>query len=112
MGLSDINIKVLVKTIEKMPDEFFTKNVSSHPDMIKAHPELFNHSHYHSFVGKAIKKLSNQHSKWEIIEIRKKTSKGSLWRKKSFQLSGTNEIKIKSYNKLTRYLKQKVINSG
>jgi hypothetical protein len=54
MGYRDIDLRVLRKTIAKVTDPFFTKDVSEHPDMLRAHPEIAQHSHYHSFVGRCI----------------------------------------------------------
>ncbi len=46
--------------------------------MLVAHPELVSHSHYHAFVGGA---LSDNHILLNIVEVQKKTSRGSRWQK-------------------------------
>ncbi len=92
MGPSDIRINVLLKTIEKMPDSFFTKDVSTHPDMLNEHIELVKHSHYHSFVGKALKIISDKQLYGILTEIQKGTKKGSLWQKSSLQYKLVSEI--------------------
>lgn len=92
-----INYDVLLNTIGKMPDQFYTKDVSNHPDMVNAHTHLIKHSHYHAFVGKSIKRCSIKNGKPILNELKKHTSKGSLWNKfpeiKSIQIldeGGTN----------------------
>lgn len=79
MGQFGINYDVLLNTIGKLPDQFYTKDVSNHPDMVNAHPHLIKHSHYHSFVGKSIKRFSVKNGKPILNELKKHTSKGSLW---------------------------------
>lgn len=37
--------------LRQLDPTFYTKDLSNHPAMLAAHPELVDHSHYHSFVG-------------------------------------------------------------
>ncbi len=58
--------------------QFATKDISEDERMLVAHPELVSHSHYHAFVGGA---LSDNHILLNIVEVQKKTSRGSRWQK-------------------------------
>ncbi len=78
MGPKDVIFQLLDATVEKMPQRFFTRDVSEHPDMVAAHPVLSKHSHYHAFVGR---RLSMEYRGRALVEIKKKTSRGSLWEK-------------------------------
>ncbi len=80
MGPKDINLGVLVATLAKMPDQFYTKELSNHSDMLAAHLTLTNHSHYHGFVGKRLAKEFDGRT----LQRARSTShprKGMLWKK-------------------------------
>lgn len=74
-----IKLSVLTKVVDGQSRIFVTKDVSDDKRMQHAHPNLINHSHYHSFVGRA---LSEYHQTLGIVEIKKKTKRGSRWEKK------------------------------
>ena len=57
---------------------FVTKDVSEDERMLLAHPELVSNIQYHGFVGRA---LSDNRTVLGIAEVRKRTSRGSLWEK-------------------------------
>lgn len=90
---NSINKDLILKVINKMTDTFYTKDISSHQLMINGHPELFKHTHYHSFIGRYLKNnLKDSNGKNLLIELRTKTIKGSLWQKaKTFQKENTNQ---------------------
>ena len=69
---------VLKQVVDDARSQFATKDISEDERMLAAHPELVNHSHYHAFVGGA---LSDHHVMLKIVEVQKKTSRGSRWRK-------------------------------
>jgi|GEM_PF-840234 len=79
MGYKDVNRKVLLEVIGQMPESFATKDVSEHSLMLRAHPELINHSQYHAFVGKALKNLTEGNGRNVLRELRAGTSRGSVW---------------------------------
>ena len=78
MGRSDIKVRVLREVIADLGNEFSTKDVSEDQRMIKAHPFDVRHSHYHAFVGGAI---SDNRGVLNVKEVRKRTKRGSIWRK-------------------------------
>jgi len=65
--------------VEKMPERFFTKDVSERADMKAAHPVVVGHRSYHAFVGSALKRLIDDHGELVLDELRKGTRKGSEW---------------------------------
>ena len=73
-----IELDVLTKVVADQSRVFVTKDVSEDERMQQAHPDLINRSHYHSFVGRA---LSEHHDTLGIVEIKKKTKRGSRWEK-------------------------------
>jgi hypothetical protein len=80
MGPKDVNLRVLLATLAKMPDQFYTKELSNHADMLAAHPALTEHSHYHGFVGKRLA----QEFDGRTLQRARSTShprKGMLWKK-------------------------------
>lgn len=99
MSISQLNTGIILNIISNLPDRFHTKDVSSHPDAINNHSELFKHRNYHSFVGKFLKKLKDQNGYPVLIELEKNTSKGSLWLKAAPDSNG--EEKVLSNNKLS-----------
>ena len=78
MGRSDNKVRVLRGVIADLGNEFSTKDVSEDQRMIKAHPFDVRHSHYHAFVGGAI---SDNRGVLNVKEVRKRTKRGSIWRK-------------------------------
>ena len=81
MSRKNVSVHVMKKVINDLGGVFTTKDVSEDQRMIKAHPQLVKHSHYHAFVGGA---LSDHRSKLKIKEIQKRTSRGSRWQKLGF----------------------------
>ena len=78
MGRSDIKVLVMKEVIDDLGQEFSTKDVSEDKRMIAAHPFEVRHSHYHAFVGGAI---SDNRGIFNVKEVKKKTGRGSIWRK-------------------------------
>lgn len=90
----NINNEVLLKVIGQLPDQFSTKDVSEHPDVIKAHGALINHRQYHAFIGKYLKNDLRDHSGGRVIEeIASGKSRGSVWRKLK-----TGSAKVKRFD--------------
>lgn len=52
MSKQQIEKHTVQETLRQLDETFYTKDLSNHPLMLAAHPELKNHSHYHAFVGK------------------------------------------------------------
>ncbi len=78
MGRKDISLHVLKEVVADLGPVFTTKDVSEDARMKKAHVDLVDHSHYHAFVGGA---LSDYRAQLKIDEIRKRTPRGSQWKK-------------------------------
>lgn len=87
MGYGGIVTGVVFATVALMPAEFSTRDVSEHRLMLDAHPEP-RHSHYHAFVGKELKALSDGRGALVLEEIRKRTPRGSVWRKREGAVVG------------------------
>jgi len=81
--IDNINKDVVIKVIQSLGKNFYTKDVSSHPDMRDYHIGLITHTHYHSFVGKFLKNLKDSNGNLLLIELQKGGARGSLWEKKS-----------------------------
>jgi hypothetical protein len=78
-----IDDNIIKKVIDLLPDQFYTKDVSSHPLMIQGHPDLIGHSHYHAFIGKFLKNdLCDERRNLLLKELASGGSRGSLWLKK------------------------------
>ncbi len=86
MGYGGIITGVVLATVSQMPSHFATRDVSEHPVMLAAHPEP-RHSHYHAFVGKELKTLCDGRGQLVLEEIRQRTARGSVWRKRDGQTS-------------------------
>ena len=78
MGRKDISLHVLKEVVADLGPVFTTKDVSEDARMKKPHVDLVDHSHYHAFVGGA---LSDYRAQLKIDEIRKRTPRGSQWKK-------------------------------
>jgi hypothetical protein len=78
MGISRNNLFVLWIVTRRLGKEFTTKDVSEHPLMTSVHPIKAKHTHYNAFVGRAI---SKNRLILMVKEVRKATSRGSVWRK-------------------------------
>ena len=70
-----IDAGALRATIEKMGELFFTRDVSEHPDMLRAHAELAGERNYHAWVGRAISDLVPEVTKTE----RHNKRRGQQW---------------------------------
>ena len=75
-----IDVEVLGRVIADLPGTFSTVDVSDDRRMADAHPVLVAHSHYKAFVGRAISAYRGQLG---VAEIRKATSRGSIWEKRA-----------------------------
>jgi hypothetical protein len=80
MSRTSILRDVLGQVVAGLEAAFATKDVSEDARMLQAHPDLAHHSHYHAFVGGA---LSDHRAALEIVELRKNTSRGSVWQKEA-----------------------------
>lgn len=78
MSRKSIRVDVLAQVVGDKGRVFATKDISEDPRFRRAHPELVDHGHFHAFVGGA---LSDHRVDLGIVEIRKSTSRGSLWEK-------------------------------
>ena len=81
MSRKNVSVRVMKKVIKDLGGIFTTKDVSEDQRMMKAHPQLVKHSHYHAFVGGA---LSDHRVRLRIKEIQKRTARGSRWQKLGF----------------------------
>ncbi len=78
MGWLEITPESLKEVVEGLGPVFKTKDVSEDPRMRKTYADLARHFQYHAFVGKA---LSKYRAQLKLNEIRKKTPRGSQWKK-------------------------------
>ena len=80
MRLLDINLQILEEVISHLGPNFYTKDVSEHPQMIREHHEFVDNGEdaYHSVVGRVISKY---HDFLNVTEIDRHTPRGSLWEK-------------------------------
>lgn len=98
MSRKKVSFRVMKKVIKDLGGIFATKDVSEDQRMIKAHPKLVKHSHYHAFVGGA---LSDHRVRLRIKEIQKRTSRGSRWQKLGF----SNNVPSKSSQTIDREIR-------
>lgn len=78
MSRKKIKESVLTQVVASASQVFATKDISEDARMRRAHPELVDHSHYHAFVGGA---LSDHKVDLGIVELQKRTRRGSRWEK-------------------------------
>ncbi len=81
MKLTDIDIKILKKVVDKLDDFFYTYDVSQDEDMINAHRFVCNESAYNALVGKSLKR-NNVYLK--ISQTNDRSKRGSGWIKTEF----------------------------
>lgn len=74
MSHRDVDLAVLRATLAKVGDPFRTKDVSSHPDMLRAHPALARQRNYHAFVGRCLATLAG-----EVTQLGQSNERGALW---------------------------------
>ena len=77
---ASIRTDVLMTTLTKMGATFATKDVSQHPDMLRTHPEVTQHTHYHAFVGQRLGQVRDTAGPPILVELKKGTRRGSIWR--------------------------------
>jgi hypothetical protein len=80
MSRNLIRLEILKQAVADAGQQFATKDISEDERMLSAHPALVSHSHYHAFVGGALK---DHHVTLDIVELQKETSRGSRWQKQS-----------------------------
>ena len=73
-----VRADILLQVVADQDRVFSTRDVSEDDRVRQAHPALTRHSLYHAFIGGA---LSDHRDALGIEEIRKSTSRGSLWEK-------------------------------
>ena len=78
MSRKSIRVDVLKQVVADQGPVFTTKDVSEDERMLRAHPELVDHSHYHAFAGGA---LSDHSSILGIINLHDSSSRGARWQK-------------------------------
>jgi hypothetical protein len=78
MSRNLVRLEILKQAVGNAGEVFATKDISEDERMISAHPALVSHSHYHAFVGGALK---DHHVTLNIVELKKETSRGSRWQK-------------------------------
>jgi hypothetical protein len=76
MSWKDVQLDVLKRIVIGQKRVFSTKDVSQDKRVLEAHPVLASRKNYHAFVGSA---LSRHRVALGIKEVRKSTSRGSLW---------------------------------
>jgi len=75
-----IQLNVLKPVVLSAPTLFATKDISEHPRILAAYPELVGHRNYHAFIGRA---LSVHHVALGIEKFRDKPPRGMQWKKRS-----------------------------
>jgi hypothetical protein len=83
MGRQDISLYVLKQVVADLGPDFYTKDVSEDPRMKKAHFDLVDYSHFHSFVGGA---LSDHKDELGIINTKVHNKRGVKWKKTAWSL--------------------------
>jgi hypothetical protein len=80
MRLNDVNFQILEEVISHLGPEFFSKDISEDPEMIREHQEFVDKGEddYHAAVGQVITKY---HDSLKVNEIEKDTPRGSCWKK-------------------------------
>lgn len=78
MSQKDIDYYKVKEVVDDLDQVFATKDVSEDKRMISANRQLARSRNYHAFVGRF---LSAHRAELDIEEIRKKTPRGSVWRK-------------------------------
>ena len=78
MSRNLVRVEILKQVVADVGEEFATKDISEDERMLSAYPEIVSHSHYHAFVGGALK---DHHVALNIIELKKEMSRGSRWQK-------------------------------
>jgi hypothetical protein len=76
MSWKEVQLDALKRIVNGQKRVFATKDVSQDKRIQDAHPALARHAYYHAFVGAA---LSRHRVALGIKEIRKSTSRGSIW---------------------------------
>jgi len=99
MSRKAISLYALKEVVADLGQVFTTKDVSEDIRMKQAHPNLKDHTHYHSFVGGA---LSDHRAQLEIDEIKKNTSRGSRWKKIGIPLEAVTENLLESSSQSVR----------
>jgi hypothetical protein len=74
-----VDLAVVRAVIAGLGDRFATRDVSEAAPMLAAHPGLRAHRNYHAFVGRA---LSEHRVALGLNEVKKRTSRGSVWDRK------------------------------
>lgn len=80
MSHRDIDLTALRATIAKVGYPFHTKDVSGHPDMLRAHPELAAERNYHAWVGRCISESID-----EARQERPSNRRGARWVRRDVQ---------------------------
>jgi hypothetical protein len=60
MRLIDVDREAVVSTIARMPEQFYTKDLSQHPDMLSVHAVVKTDPRYHQMVGTFLSRLSRE----------------------------------------------------
>lgn len=76
MSWRAVQVDILSTVVADAGPRFATKDISEDERTRQAHPDLLAHTHYHSFVGRA---LSVHRVLLGIDECKKATLRGSLW---------------------------------
>ena len=78
MVKNDIDGRAVGDTILRMPARFHTKDLSRHPDMVKAHLAWQRDRNYHAIVGKYLKEKQRELG-IRFLEGRAHHDRGALW---------------------------------
>ncbi len=82
MKLIDIDRNLLADTVARMPDRFYTRDVSEHRAMLDGHLHARSERNYHACVGRVLKQLTDDEGTPLLEEIRSRTKRGSHWEKR------------------------------
>lgn len=86
-AINDVAVDTLRRVVASQRRTFATRDVSEDGRMREAHRALAVHPSYHAFVGRA---LSLHRDALGLDELRKGSSRGSIWEKRSGQAPGAS----------------------
>lgn len=78
MRMDEIDGLAVARTVEQLGDTFSTRDVADHPLMRAAHAVQCGATNWNPAVGKAI---SADRAALRIVEVQRRTARGSIWRR-------------------------------
>jgi hypothetical protein len=76
-----IDPEVVLKTLEKMPAAFYTREFAQHPDMVAGHPDLCKAKNWNAHVAICLKKLCDTENAPLLDQVGTHPKMGARWHK-------------------------------